>query len=72
MAVITRYVNTASAGGDGTTNAESGATAAYASLNAWEAAEATDLVTAGDSHIVYCSTGSGPAPDTTADRKSVV
>ena len=65
MALVTRYVNTASAGGDGTTNAESGANAAYASLNAWEAAEAVDLVTAGDSHIVYCSTGSGTAADTT-------
>ena len=64
-ALVTRYVNTASVGGDGTTNAESGANAAYASLNAWAVAESTDLVTAGDSHIVYCSTGSGTVADTT-------
>ncbi len=39
MATITRYVNTGSTpGGDGTTNATSGATRAYASLNAAEAA----------------------------------
>lgn len=36
--MITRYVNTASAGGDGTTNNTSGATAAFASLFAAEAA----------------------------------
>lgn len=63
MAVITRYVNTASSGGDGTTNATSGAQAAYASLNSWEAAENTDLVTATNTHIVICE---GSAADTTA------
>ena len=42
MALITRTVIT-TGGGD------------YTSLNAWEATEQTDLVTAGNSHIVYCS-----------------
>lgn len=42
--MITRYVNTASsAGGDGTTNATSGANRAYASLNEFEASEQTTL-----------------------------
>lgn len=63
MALVTRYVNTASSGGDGTTNGEAGATAAYASLSAWEAAEQTDLVGATDQHEVLCSTGSGTASD---------
>ncbi len=66
VAEVVRYVNTASSGGDGTTNAESGAQAAYASLNAWEAAEQTDLVSDGNWMHVYCSTGSGTAADTTA------
>lgn len=49
MATVTRYVNTASsAGGDGTTNATSGANRAYVSMVACEAAEQTDLVAAGD------------------------
>lgn len=66
MATVTRYVNTASTpGGDGTTNATDGGDAnrAYASLNEWEAAEQTDLVTDGDIHVVKCS---GTAADTTA------
>lgn len=64
MAVVTRYVNTASsAGGDGTTNATSGANRAYASLNEWEADEQTDLVTAADNHIVFCE---GSSADTAA------
>lgn len=64
MATIQRYVNTAStAGGDGTTNATSGANRAYASLSEWEAAERADLVTAGDIHIVTCE---GSTADTTA------
>ena len=66
MAEVVRYVNTASAGGDGTTNNEAGATAAYASLNAWEAAEQTDLDTANNWMHVYCSTGSGTAADAVA------
>lgn len=60
-AVITRYVNTASSGGDGTTNATAGANAAYASLFAWEAAEETNLVSATDTHVVHCE---GTAADT--------
>lgn len=56
MATVTRYVNLAStAGGDGTTNATTGANRAYASLVEWEAAEQTDLVSAGDTHVVECS-----------------
>lgn len=63
MADTTRYVNTAStAGGDGTTNATSGANRAYASLSEWESAE-QGTVGAGDRHIVECS---GTAADTTA------
>ena len=62
MAVVTRYVNTASAaGGDGTTNGTAGATRAYSTLTEWEAAEQVDLVTATDTHIVNCS---GTAADT--------
>jgi len=62
MAEIVRYINTASsAGGDGTTNATTGANRAYVSMSEWENAEQTNLVTDVDTHIVYC-TGS----DTTA------
>ena len=62
MAVVTRYVNTAStAGGDGTTNGTAGATRAYATLTEWESSEQTDLVTATDTHIVNCT---GTAADT--------
>lgn len=67
MATVTRYVNTgADAGGDGTTNATSSGdnTHAYASLSAWNSAEATDLVTDGDEHIVECA-------GTTVDTSSV-
>lgn len=61
---MTRYVNTASsAGGDGTTNETTGATRAYASLSAWEAARQGDLVTAADGEEVRCC---GTAADTTA------
>jgi hypothetical protein len=48
VAAVTRYVNTASSGGDGTTNATSGGTAAYASLSSFDAnysASATDDLT---------------------------
>jgi len=63
MAVVTRYVNTGStAGGDGTTNNTTGVTRAYATLSEWEAAEQTNLVSAGDTHIVYCA---GSTADTT-------
>ena len=61
--MATRYVNTASsAGGDGTTNATSGANRAYASLNAWEAARQADL-TGGGAEICICE---GSAADSTA------
>lgn len=62
MADTQRFVNTASSGGDGTTNDTSGATAAYASLSAWESAEQGTVAT-GDRHIVDCC---GTAADTTA------
>ena len=63
MALITRYVNTGStSGGDGTTNDTTGANRAYVSLSAAEAAEQTDLVSAGDSIEILCS---GSTHDTT-------
>lgn len=65
MAVVTRYVNPdADAGGDGTTNALTGANCAYKSLAIWNAAEAKDIVTATETHVCVCETG-GTA-DTTA------
>lgn len=64
MALITRHVNTAaSSGGDGTTNAIVGANRAYNSLSAAEAAEQTDLVSAGNSIEFVCE---GSTADTTA------
>ena len=60
---ITAYVNTASSGGDGTTNNTSGATAAYASLNACLSARAKDLVTADEILLVKCT---GSAADSEA------
>ena len=61
MATVHRYVDP-DASGSGTgvdwTNA-------YTSLNAWESAEQTDLVTDGDIHIVHCRASSG-TDDTTA------
>ena len=62
-ATITRYVNPGSSGGDGTTSATSGANAAYASCNAWEAAEQTNLDTANNIMLVYAA---GTTADTTA------
>jgi len=59
--MITRYVNTASsAGGNGTTNATTGANRAYASLNEWEAARIVG--TLADVEEVICE---GSAADTT-------
>lgn len=49
------YVNTASVGGDGTTNATSGANAAYANLNAALLANEGDLVTADEVLEIQCS-----------------
>lgn len=58
MALITRYVNPGADGtGDGTTPGLTGADSAYQSLAAWDLAEATDLVAAGDSHKVLCAGG---------------
>lgn len=57
--LVERYVNTAStAGGDGTTNATSGTNRAYASLSEWNSNEATNLISADQTHTVYCD-GSG-------------
>ncbi|MCD4783151.1 MAG: right-handed parallel beta-helix repeat-containing protein, partial [Candidatus Eremiobacteraeota bacterium] len=57
----TCYVNTASAGGDGTTNATSGVNAAYKSLFDWEAAE--DGIALEAPMTVYCE---GTVADITA------
>lgn len=60
MAEVTRYVNQAAdAGGDGTTNNTSSGDGshAYNTLAVWEAAEQTDLVSDGDTHVVICSNG---------------
>ncbi len=57
MAEVVRYINTASVGGDGTTNATSGAQAAYSGGRAWELAERTNLVTDGDTHHVFVTGG---------------
>jgi len=71
MAEILRYVDpNSTAGGDGTTNALTGASHAYVSLNAWEAATQQDLTDGGgDTARVVCSSddaGSTHAADTTA------
>lgn len=69
MAEIIRYVNTASVGGDGTTNNTSGATAAYATLAAALEGEEADLVTATDNLIIYVDGGAdtGNIADTSTD-----
>lgn len=59
MATVQRYCNTASSGGDGTTNATSGGTAAYASMSS---AEANMGGSATDDYILDCC---GTAADTT-------
>jgi hypothetical protein len=61
MAEIIRYVDTGSAGGNGTTAELSGANAAYASLFAWEAAEDTTLAGSGNWMHVYCAATGGVA-----------
>ncbi|MHB1099294.1 MAG: autotransporter outer membrane beta-barrel domain-containing protein [Burkholderiales bacterium] len=62
--MTTRYVNTAStAGGDGTTNATTGANRAYASLAEWEAAEQAIL---SEDHTVLCC-GATDDTETTID-----
>lgn len=64
MASIQRYVNTASsAGGNGTTNATSGANRAYVSLTDWEAAEFQDLTdSGGDTMTVDCEGTAADSP----------
>ena len=66
----TRYVDpNAAAGGDGTTNALSGANCAYKSLAIWEAARQGDLVSGDIIEKVICSSddaGSTHLADTTA------
>lgn len=67
MAVVTRYVNPASTdGGNGTTNALTGANRAYVSLSDWEGHEQTDLDTANNIMKVICET------DGTADTTQCV
>lgn len=63
MAVITRYVDAGSSGGDGTTQKTSGSDAAYAGLQAAITAQSADLVTAGDSLVIICG---GSTADTGA------
>ncbi len=64
MALEQRYINTASTpGGDGTTNAITGANRAYASASEWETAEQKDLVAAGNNHVVNAT---GISADNTA------
>jgi len=60
MATVQRYVDTASSGGDGTTQGHSGSTAAYASLSSWEANSGGSAT---DDYIVDCA---GSTADTTA------
>lgn len=60
--MLSRYINPASDGGDGTTNALTGANAAYASVNAAEAALPATLT---DAYEFICET------DGTADTSSV-
>lgn len=67
MAVILRYVDAGSSGGDGTTQKTSGSDAAYASLSAAIHTEATDLVTAGDSLHIICG---GSTADTVGVENS--
>jgi hypothetical protein len=52
--LVTRYVNAGSSGGDGTTQALTGSTAAYASLAAWQAARFRNLVSADEIEEVIC------------------
>lgn len=64
--VVTRYVNTASSGGDGTTNGTSGADAAYASLNAGLADIAADYPNFVTSDVQVDLLCTGTTADTTA------
>lgn len=64
MATIQRYVDRASSGGDGTTTATSGASAAFASLSSWEA-NGPFGGTGADDYVVDCYDTTGSTPDTT-------
>jgi hypothetical protein len=64
MATVQRYVDTASAGGDGTTRNHSGGTAAYASLSSWEANSGGSAT---DDYIVDCAGSSADTTGVTVD-----
>jgi len=68
MAVIDRYVDPDATGTpiDGTTWSQ-----AYRSLSAWNTAEAVNLVTAGNSHVVHCKSSAGTADSTTSGVTAV-
>lgn len=67
MATFTRYVNPDStAGGNGTTNATTGANRAYVSMSAWEAAEQASIASGSDIAECICETNG------TADTTNVV
>jgi hypothetical protein len=58
VAEVIRYINQAStAGGDGTTNATSGANRAYATFSEWQAAEATNMGGTDWHHVIATGTG---------------
>lgn len=58
MADTIRYINPAStAGGDGTTNATSGANRAYATWAEWESNENADITGTGGHHVAYVVAG---------------
>jgi hypothetical protein len=63
--LVQRYINPASSGGDGTTNATSGANAAFASMNAaGNAISGRDLVTNDELWQFECATTGGAADAT--------
>jgi hypothetical protein len=68
VATITRYVDVdADTGGDGTTNALTGANCAYKSLSIWEAARQADIDSAGNiEKVICCSNHANHTADTTA------
>lgn len=58
MAEIIRYINKASTpGGDGTTNATSGANRAYATFSEWDAAESAEHVPGDWHHVIVFGSG---------------
>jgi len=63
---VIRYVDPSSSGGNGTTNALSGANAAYATLADWQTAEVKDLVAANEFHRVICCSNGHSHPAATA------